>query len=393
MKVVIVPSGFKECLEAEEVANAMNKGVQRYSPTVHTVVIPMVDGGEGFVKTIIKIKKGKLVHIEATGPVGAKVSTYFGVFEEENKRRTAVIEMAAIAGLKMVPHHLRNPLHTTTYGVGELIKAALDLRVDHILFGCGDSGTSDGGAGMAQALGVKFLNRNKEVINVVGGGGLHEIAFIDTTNIDKRLSRVKINVACNWQNQLCGSTGVAHVFGPQKGATDREVEVLANGLAHYARMIEQTTGLNISTLPGSGASGGLGAGLIAFAGAKLFPRYEIIMKYIQIEEHLKGADLVLTAEGCLDGQTPNGKIPAEVARMAKKLGIPVIAITGTIGKDAQVNYQNGIDAFMSIMQKPITMEKAIEDAAHLISDCAESAVRHIQVGYQMAKRKYGKDTV
>ncbi|MEK4201698.1 glycerate kinase family protein [Cytobacillus sp. FSL K6-0265] len=392
MKIVIIPSGFKECLEAEEVASAIDKGIRRFDSAVDTHVIPMVDGGEGFVKTIIKIKKGELKFIDATNPVGEKVQTYFGLYEENNVK-TAVIEMAAIAGLRMVPLHQRNPLNTHTYGVGELILAALESGATHILFGCGDSGTSDGGAGMAQALGAKFFNQNHQPIEITGGGCLSDIAYMDLTNIDSRLSQVQINVACNWHNVLCGPKGVAHVFAPQKGASLLEVEILANGLSHFANLIEKATGHNVKTLPGSGASGGLGAGLVAFAGAKLFPRYEIIMKYIQIEEHLEGADLVLTAEGCIDRQTPNGKIPAEVARLAKQLGIPVIAITGSIGKDAWVNYTSGIDAYMSIIQKPTSLEKAMEDAANLIADCAEAAVRQIQVGYRIAERKLGKGII
>ncbi|MED1605043.1 glycerate kinase [Cytobacillus sp. FSL W7-1323] len=392
MKIVIIPSGFKECLEAEEVASAIDKGIRRFDSAVDTHVIPMVDGGEGFVKTIIKIKKGELKFIDATNPVGEKVQTYFGLYEENNVK-TAVIEMAAIAGLRMVPLHKRNPLNTHTYGVGELILAALESGATHILFGCGDSGTSDGGAGMAQALGAKFFNQNHQPIEITGGGCLSDIAYMDLTNIDPRLSQVQINVACNWHNVLCGPKGVAHVFAPQKGASLLEVEILANGLSHFANLIEKATGHDVKTLPGSGASGGLGAGLVAFAGAKLFPRYEIIMKYIQIEEHLEGADLVLTAEGCIDRQTPNGKIPAEVARLAKQLGIPVIAITGSIGKDAWVNYTSGIDAYMSIIQKPTSLEKAMEDAANLIADCAEAAVRQIRVGYRIAERKLGKGII
>ncbi|MGP9043579.1 glycerate kinase family protein [Cytobacillus kochii] len=392
MKIVIIPSGFKECLEAEEVASAIDKGIRRFDSAVDTHVIPMVDGGEGFVKTIIKIKKGELKFIDATNPVGENVQTYFGLYEENNVK-TAVIEMAAIAGLRMVPLHKRNPLNTHTYGVGELILAALDSGATHILFGCGDSGTSDGGAGMAQALGAKFYSQNHQPIEITGGGCLSDIAYMDLTNIDPRLSQVQMHVACNWHNVLCGPKGVAHVFAPQKGASLLEVEILANGLSHFANLIEKATGHDVKTLPGSGASGGLGAGLVAFAGAKLFPRYEIIMKYIQIEEHLEGADLVLTAEGCIDRQTPNGKIPAEVARLAKQLGIPVIAITGSIGKDAWVNYTSGIDAYMSIIQKPTSLEKAMEDAANLIADCAEAAVRQIQVGYRIAERKLGKGII
>ena len=279
MKVVIVPSGFKECLNAEEVALAMERGVRRFNSSIDTVMIPMVDGGEGFVKTIISLKDGDLIYKKVTGPVGKKISSYFGLYEE-NGKRIAVIEMAAVAGLRLVPHNQRNPLHTTTYGVGELILAALDFEVDHILIGCGDSGTSDGGAGMAQALGVQFLNKKGNIVPIEGGEDLLKANSLLTTKIDKRLKHISIDVACNWKNVLCGEKGVARVFGPQKGATSKQVEILSSALEHYASLIEVDTGLNVRSLPGSGASGGLGAGLLAFTNAVLHPRFDLIMNFI-----------------------------------------------------------------------------------------------------------------
>jgi len=196
MKIVIIPSGFKECLNAEEVASSMDMGIRRFDRNVNTVVIPMIDGGEGFAETIINIKKGELIYKQVTGPVGEKIMSHFGVYEEKGVK-TAVIEMAAVAGLKLVPRSMRNPLKTTTYGVGELIKAALAEHVDHIIVGCGDSGTSDGGAGMAQALGVQFLDHDHRVLNICGGGDLSQVAHIDASNLDERVSNVKIDVACN----------------------------------------------------------------------------------------------------------------------------------------------------------------------------------------------------
>ncbi|MEH6945002.1 glycerate kinase family protein [Bacillus sp. JJ722] len=385
MKIVMVPSGFKECLDAEEVAAAMEAGVHRLNPNANITVIPMIDGGEGFAKTIVKIKKGKLYYKEVTGPVGQTITSYFGVYMENNKK-TAVIEMAAVAGLKLVPRDKRNPLWTTTQGVGELIKGALDFGVNRILIGCGDSGTSDGGAGMAQALGAIFKNESDEPLFIKGGGDLHRVASIDLQELDPRLQDVQIDVACNWHNVLCGDQGVARVFGPQKGATPEEVEQLAAAFDHYACLINTQFGINVATSPGSGASGGLGAGLIAFAKANLHPRYQIIMQYISIEKHILDADVVLTAEGCLDFQTPNGKIPAEVARIAKTRGIPVIAITGTIGENAKVNYENGIDAYSSIIQKPTSLEKAMKKAASWISDSTEAAFRHVLIGYRIAQK-------
>ena len=392
MKIVIVPSGFKECLDAEDVALAMERGVRRVDPSIDMEVIPMIDGGEGFAKTIVNIKDGDLIYKKVTGPVGKKVNSHFGIFEE-NGKRTAVIEMAAVAGLKLVPRNQRNPLITTTYGVGELILEALDLGVDHILIGCGDSGTSDGGAGMAQALGVHFYDKKQQIVDIQGGEDLLKVDSIVTTHIDRRLQDVSINVACNWKNILCGEKGVARVFGPQKGATSKQVEKLSSALEHYAALIQEALGIDVRSMPGSGASGGLGAGLIAFTGAILHPRFEIIMDYINIEEKIATADIVFTAEGSLDFQTPNGKIPAEVARIAKKKDIPVIAITGTIGKGADLNYHAGIDAYCSIIQKPTTLEKAIKKAPKWIEESTESVLRQVSIGLGIAQRQNLKESV
>ncbi|OCA90416.1 glycerate kinase [Bacillus sp. FJAT-27225] len=392
MKIVIVPSGFKECLDAEEVALAMERGVRRFDESVEMEVIPMIDGGEGFAKTIVNLKGGELIFMKVTGPVGEKIESYFGIFAE-NGKRTAVIEMAAVAGLKLVPRDQRNPLKTTTFGVGELIVAALDCGVDNILIGCGDSGTSDGGAGMASALGARFLDKAGRLVSINGGEDLLHVQSIDTTNLDNRLQEVSIDVACNWKNILCGEKGVARVFGPQKGATPEQVEKLSSALEHYAVLIEEAVGLDVRCLPGSGASGGLGAGLIAFAGATLHPRFDIIKQYINIEERISSADVVFTAEGSLDFQTPNGKIPAEVARIAKEHSIPVVAITGTIGKGAELNYHAGIDAYSSIIPKPTSLEKAIKKAPQWIEKTTESVLRQIAIGLGIAERKLLKESV
>jgi glycerate kinase len=385
MKIVIVPSGFKECLDAEEVALAMERGVKRFDPSIDMEVVPMIDGGEGFAKAITNIKGGELIYKEVIGPVGEKIQSHFGIFVE-NDKRTAVIEMAAVSGLKLVPRDQRNPLKTTTYGVGELILSALDIGVDHILIGCGDSGTSDGGAGMAQALGVQFFDKNHQLVHINGGGDLLKVDYLDLTHLNGRLQTVAIDVACNWQNVLCGEQGVARVFGPQKGATSKQVEKLSSALEHYAALIQEAVGKDVRSLPGSGASGGLGAGLIAFTGATLHPRFDIIMDYINIEEKILTADIVLTAEGSLDFQTPNGKIPSEVARIAKKYDIPVIALTGTIGKGASLNYQAGIDAYISIIPRPTTLEHSMKKAPKWIEESTESVLRQVGIGLGIAKR-------
>lgn len=390
MKVIMIPSGFKECMDAEEVAVAMGEGAKRFEPLIKTEMLPMIDGGEGFARAIIRIKKGTLIYKDVTGPAGQTITSHYGIFTEGEKR-TAVIEMAAVAGLKLVPKHLRNPLKTTTYGVGELILDALDQGVDNILIGCGDSGTSDGGAGMGEALGVRFLDDQQRVMKVRCGGNLLQAASIDRSALDKRLSHVSIDVACNWKNVLCGEKGVARVFGPQKGASPEQVDFLSAALNHYADLIEESGGIDIRYSPGSGASGGLGAGLLAFTGAVLHPRFDLIKNYIQIEEKIANADLVITAEGSLDFQTPDGKIPCEVARIAKKYKVPVIAITGTIGQGAELNYEAGIDAYVSIIQNPVTLEKAMANAPLWIKESVECILRQITIGVNLAGYKISKE--
>lgn len=393
MRIVVVPSGFKESLSAEEVGQSIARGIKKVNPDHQVTTIPMVDGGEGFVDTITKLKEGKKVKTHVMGPVGKPIESFFGVFEE-NGVKTAVIEMAAIAGLRHVPQNMRNPLNTTTFGVGETIIKALDFGAERILIGCGDSGTSDGGVGMAQALGVKFLNINGVEIFVNGGGEIDRIHGVDMRYMDARVHLVDIDVAVNWTNLLCGKKGVARVYGPQKGASSENVEQLSNNLEHLARLIKSFKKEDVSLMNGGGASGGLGAGLHGFLNARLHPRFEIIMKYIEISDAIKNADLVITAEGCIDFQTPNGKIPSEVARIAKIHEKPVIAFAGTIGHNAKINYQSGIDAYSSIIPEPTTLENSILDADKWLENCSENALRHIMIGINLGNQMYvTKDVV
>ena len=383
LRVLIAPSGFKESLEAEEVADCIEAGVLRALPGAEILKAPMVDGGEGFTKTLVNATGGTLHELTVTGPVGAPVESYFGILGGDGGPRTAVLEMAAAAGLKLVPRELRDPSGTTTYGVGELIRAALDAGAERILVGCGDSGTTDGGAGMTQALGVRLLDRAGAELGR-GGAELGRLARIDLSGRDARLDAVPIEVACNWHNVLCGPKGVARVFGPQKGASPEAVERLDAALENYAAVIREEFGLDARQMPGGGASGGLGTGLQALLGATLHPRYEIVTRYLEIENLLEGADLVFTAEGGIDFQTPWGKIPAEIARRAKRYGLPVVAIVGTVGKDAQINHDHGIDAYISILQAPVTLDEAIEQACDLVTVCAEDVMRLVLLGQEMA---------
>lgn len=384
LRVLIAPSGFKESLDAEQAADSIAMGVLRASNCVCIAKLPMADGGEGFTRTLVNLTGGKLHEVEVTGPVGQRVKSHFG-FMGGKRRKTAVIEMAAAAGLSLVPRDQRDPLKTTTYGVGELMKAALDAGADSILLGCGDSGTNDGGAGMVQALGGKLLDPEGVQIGR-GGAELARLAKIDLQDLDNRLKHVRIDVACNWHNVLCGSKGVARVFGPQKGASAETVQQLEVALDNYALIIGRDLHTDVRYLPGSGASGGLGAGAFACLGACLYPRFDIIMQYIDIDSRLAWADLVITAEGSLDFQTPYGKVPSEVARRAQMYGVPVIALAGTLGRGADDNYAAGIDAFASIMPAPGTLEHAIENASLYLANAAERLMRQVNVGMRLAQK-------
>lgn len=382
--VLVAPSGFKESLGVKEVAEAIAVGVHRAMPGANVLKAPMADGGEGFVEALTDATGGEIHHLTVTGPVGQPVDSYLG-FLGGAAKRTAVIEMAAAAGLRLVPRESRNPMLTTSYGVGELIKAALDSGAERILIGCGDSGINDGGAGMAQALGARLLDASGNDLPF-GGGALINLAAIDTSGIDPRLAGVEVDAAVNWHNMLLGPRGVARVFGPQKGATPEQVEMLEQALEHYARCIARDICIDVAGLQGSGASGGLGAGLAAFVGARLHPRYDVVMQYLEFERLLSGADLVITAEGSLDGQSPYGKIPCEVGRRAHERGLPVIALAGTIGKGVDSTFANGIDAFASIIKRPCTLDEAISKAEKLLMRAAEDAIRMVRIGMVMDER-------
>lgn len=382
--VLVAPSGFKESLGAGEVADHIARGVLRAMPLATVLRAPLVDGGEGFTEALVQATCGTLHRLQVTGPVGEPVDSFFGMLGGR-EQRTAVIEMAAAAGLRLVPRDRRNPMLTTSFGVGELIRAALDAGARRILLGCGDSGINDGGAGMAQALGARLLDADGRDLPR-GGGALGRLARIDLGGLDPRLARVRLDAAVNWHNVLLGERGVARVFGPQKGATPEQVELLAAALDNYASVIRACTGHDIGHAPGSGASGGLGAGFVALLGGTLHPRYDIVMQYLELDALIARADLVITAEGSLDGQSPYGKIPTEVARRAKRHGLPVVALAGSIGKGVQSNYDHGIDAFASILKRPCTLDEAIANAARWLARAAEDAVHMIGVGLALRSR-------
>jgi glycerate 2-kinase len=383
--VLIAPSGFKESLSVKDVTEAIAKGVVKAMPEARILKAPMVDGGEGFVEALVDATGGTMRRLTVTGPVGDPVASFYGILGGKGPR-TAVIEMAAAAGLSLVPRDRRDPTKTTSRGVGELMLAAMTNGAQRILVGCGDSGINDGGMGMAKALGARFLDEHNQELGE-GGGELARLCRIDMSRLDPRLAEVEIDAAVNQHNMLLGPKGVARVFAPQKGATPDQVDLLERGLKRFAACIEYETWRDVSEMPGSGASGGLGTGLMAFAGARLHPRYEIVMQYLAFDALLAQADLVITAEGSLDGQTPFGKIPAEVGRRASALGIPVVALAGTVGRDVHLNLEHGINAFASILKRPCTLEEAIAKADKLLRRAAEDAMRMLQVGLRMAERR------
>ncbi|PGH02304.1 glycerate kinase [Blastomyces parvus] len=387
LRILVCPSGFKESLDTLVVADCIEKGIKRVLPDAIVRKVPLFDGGEGFAHALVTTTGGELRHLRVTGPVNIPLISHYGILGGGQSKKTAVVEMAAAAGLRLVPKDSRDPTITTTYGVGELMRAALDEGVERLIIGCGDSGTNDGGAGMLQALGARLFDiHGNELAPASGGVALCNVADIDLSGLHPRLKYVEIEAACNCQNILCGPKGVARVYGPQKGATPAEVELLDTALNAYASVVNRKLGRDISTVPGSGASGGMGTGLLLL-GARLRPRYEAVTEYFGINDDLfRNCHLVFTAEGRLDSQTPQGKIPAEVALRAKKHGLPVIALAGTVGPDAAANYLIGIDAFASIMQGPIPLEVAIADAERLLTDAAESVMRVLMLGQSLRVR-------
>lgn len=384
VNILIAPSGFKESLSSEEVADCIEQGLLRVLPDANIQKTPLVDGGEGFTKTLVDITGGTLHEVRVTGPVGQPVQACYGILGGSGPR-TAVMEMASAAGLRLVPEVLRNPLCTTTYGVGELIKAGLEAGVERILLGCGDSGTNDGGAGMAQALGIAFLDGEGNAIGW-GGGELLKLRRIDVSRLDPRLGQVKIDVACNFNSLLCGPNAMSRIFGPQKGASPMAVELLVGAMEHYAALIMEQLGIDVKFMPGGGAGGGLGAGLRVFLNASLHHRYEVVMQYIDLDTPLSKADLVITAEGCIDFSTSRGKIPCEVGRRAKLFGIPVIAVVGMVGRGAESTLENGIDSFASILDAPIQLPTALHRSSDLLKKGTENVMRTILIGERLAGR-------
>ncbi|WP_216082007.1 glycerate kinase [Citrobacter sp. MGH 55] len=360
MKIVIAPDSFKESLSAMQVATAIEQGFREIYPDAQYVKLPMADGGEGTVESMVEATEGHYHFIDVTGPLGTPVQARWGMLGDG---KTAVIEMAAASGLHHVPPEHRNPLLTTSYGTGELILAALDQGVEHIILGIGGSATNDGGAGMLQALGIDLLDENGDALPE-GGGALSKLATIDTSHADPRLKTVSITVACDVNNPLCGPTGASAIFGPQKGATEAMVAALDGALAVYGKRLQEFTGRDVMNAPGAGAAGGMGAALLGLLGADLKPGVEIVINALQLDRLVADASLVITGEGRLDSQSICGKTPIGVARCAKRYQKPVIALAGGLTQDHQIVHEHGLDAVFSVLTRITTLPEALEDAEY-----------------------------
>jgi glycerate 2-kinase len=373
MKFVLAPDSFKESMTAKQAGLAMEVGIRRVFPEAECVIIPMADGGEGTVQSLVDGTDGVIIKKEVTGPLGIKVEAEYGLL---GNGITAVIEMASASGLVLIPKEDRNPLITTTFGTGELIKDALDLGVKHILIGIGGSATNDGGIGMLQALGVSFKDKDGHELPF-GGGSLNRLFAIDRSGMDHRLYSTKIDVACDVSNPLIGLEGASYTFSPQKGASNEVVEILEQNLVHYAQMIKSEMGIDVANIEGAGAAGGLGAGLLAFLNADLRSGIKLVIDYTNFETILNGANYVFTGEGSIDGQTIFGKTPFGVAVTAKKHGVRVVAFAGKIGKGAEVLYDHGFTAIVGILKEVSTIEEALAMGNENLADAVENVCRLI----------------
>ncbi|MCL5982045.1 MAG: glycerate kinase [Firmicutes bacterium] len=375
MKIVVATDSFKGSLSATEVCQAIKKGILRADPACQVETLPIADGGEGTLEAMKLSSGGEMISVPCVNPLGAKIRGKYLILADG---KTAVIEMAQAAGLCLIAREQQNPLYTTTYGVGEIILAALDSGYRKFIVCIGGSATVDAGIGMLQALGFRFLNKAGEEI-ASGGLAIANLRKIEVSGADKRLPECSFQVACDVDNLICGPRGAARVFAPQKGATPGMVEILEDNLRHFSEIVNSDLGIDISDVKGGGAAGGIGASLFAFLNAQLVSGVELVLDSMDFSTKLQGADLIITGEGQLDEQTAYGKVPMGVARRAKEKGLPVIALAGAIGTDYANLSPLGIDAAVSIVNRPMSLEEAMADAGLLLSQCSEAVIRLLKI--------------
>ncbi len=375
MKILVAPDSFKGSLSAQDVAKSLREGILRVAPEIQVDLLPVADGGEGTCAAIVAAIGGELIKRTVTGPNGNPVEAFLGIAGD-----LAIIEMAAASGLALVPAGELRPREATTYGTGELMRHALDAGCKQIVMGIGGSATTDGGAGMAQALGVRLLDADGCELGR-GGGELKRLASIDISNIDPRIAACEITVATDVSNPLYGESGCAAVYGPQKGCDAQDVAALDSNMRHYAHILQEQLKKDVALVPGAGAAGGLGAGLLAFCGATLKSGVDTVLDAVAFERHVLDADLVITGEGRIDFQSAFGKLPVGVAKRAKAAAnVPVIAVVGSIGQGAEAVYEHGIEAIISIIDKPMPLQEAINGAPALLANAAERLIRILKTG-------------
>ena len=378
MKIIIAPQEFKESLTGIQIARAMREGVLRVWPDADAQLVPVADGGDGTLQSLVDASDGQIMTAEVDDPLGRPIEAIWGALGDGH---TAVIEMARSSGLALLKPDERDPLVTTTYGVGQLMSLALDAGYRNLIIGIGGSATNDGGAGMAQALGAKLLDSDGNEI-ARGGGALAELNDIDVSAFDPRLSETTIDVACDVNNPLCGDTGASTIFGPQKGADPDTVDFLDAALHRFGNLLKRDLGREVMDTPGAGAAGGLGAGLMAFTNASLRPGADIVIDALDLDARIEGASLVIVGEGQTDHSTVFHKAPVAVAQRAKAQGIPTIAISGSLGEGFEGIHDLGIDAAFSILDHCMTLEDAMSETATLVSDATEQVCRAVSISLQ-----------
>jgi len=374
MRIVIAPDSYKGCLSAEAVCAAVARGVRKALPEADVVSVPMADGGEGTLDSLLA-SGGRRVAVRARGPLDEPVDAAYGELEGG----AAVIELAQASGLGLVPEDRRDPLRATTYGTGELIRAALDAGCRDFILAVGGSATNDGGAGMLQTLGLRLLDAEGRDIGP-GGGELGRIAAIDASRFDPRIAESRFVLASDVTNPLIGPKGASRVFGPQKGASPETVETLERNMAHWADAVERHTGVRLHDFPGAGAAGGIGGAFLAFFPASFRRGVDVVIERSPLRSALRGADLVITGEGRIDSQTASGKTPMGVAQEAQRAGVPAVAIAGSVGPGIEALYPHGLRAVFSLVNGPMTLAEAMRDAEPLLESAAEQIVRALLIG-------------
>ncbi len=382
MKIVIAPQGFKAGISGLEAAEAIARGVAAVDPDAETVLAPVADGGDGTLNALVDATGGQVFTSTITGPLGQPLEARWGVMGDGS---TAVIEMALASGLALVPQRRRNPRVTTTAGTGEILKEAMDRGYTRVIVGLGGSATNDGGAGMATALGARFLDSEGRPLPP-GGSVLARLDRIETQGLHPALGQATIIAATDVTNPLCGPDGASAVFGPQKGANPEMVQELDAALANFARVVARDLHRDVSEEPGAGAAGGLGAGLMAFAGATLQSGIDMVCEVLQFDALLQGADLVITGEGRADRSTIFNKAPAGVARHAQAHGVPTVLLAGSLGSGYEELYEHGLAAVVCIADRPMSFDVSLSRSAELLESAAERTLRLILAGSGMARR-------